>query len=289
MKKVLSILLCIFLPNIFVQLYLGRWSDNSIIGTNIFLYFITIIGLIIFYKFRPCNMWILPLGFLLPVAVCYMNDTLNNSEWLTYLDTTLVTIYYSIPFIIITVILALVHTRRKGKIKSSCFIKLEKSQILKSGAVLIVFISIVTIYSIFMSSKHMVRRNIIQKIDIQTEQETECIFKLSDVTKFKWDTVAYFEYPVTESQITEELGVTYNGSTDLMEGFIFAYKGRVVHKDVVSISPGNINKARLVFDGGPLTVLKENEAVFEGRKIDDTLYKIKVVYPEFIDDTWEEN
>ncbi len=120
MKKILSILLSVLLPNIFVQLYWDRWSNISMIGASIFLYIITIIGLVLFYKFRPCSLWILPFGFALPVPICYVKDMMNDSEWLTYMETALTTVYYSIPFIIISVSIAIILTIRKYKLKRGC-------------------------------------------------------------------------------------------------------------------------------------------------------------------------
>lgn len=299
MKKLLSILLSVLLPNIFVQLWwenLYRWPNVSIISAGIFLYIITIISLVLFYRFRPCSMWILPFGFALPVPICYVRDTLNDSEWFTYVHTALTTVYYSIPFIIISVTVAMIYTIRKYKLKRSCNIKRngwqrflsgkltlqevkeavirKKPQIFSTGIAVIVLLIIAVIYTQDIYRKHIVRRDIIQTIDILTEQETECVFKLSEITKFKWDKVAYFKYPVTELQVSDALGVTYRKSTDVSEGFVFVYKGRVVHTDVVSISPGSGDRARLVVEAGPLTVWREN-AVFKGRKIYDNLYSIE--------------
>ena len=122
----------------------------------------------------------------------------------------------------------------------------------------------------------MVRRDIIQKIDLLMEQEEECVFKLSDVTRFKWDKVAYFKHPISEEEISRALGVNYTGGTDVMEGFIFAYGGRVVHKDIVGIALGS-NHVHLGVEVDSLIVLSESDAVFEGRKIHDNFYLIKPV------------
>lgn len=58
-----------------------------------------------------------------------------------------------------------------------------------AGFVVIAFLTITVICSVSISRKHVVRRDIIHKIDILDEQEIECVFKLSDVTKFRWDKV----------------------------------------------------------------------------------------------------
>lgn len=120
MKKILCILLSVLLPNIFVQLFWDRWLDVSMVGAIILLYSLTIIGLVLFYKFRPCSLWILPFGFALPVPICYVKDMMINSEWLTYIGTGLTTVYYSIPFIIISVSIAITLTIRKYKLKRRC-------------------------------------------------------------------------------------------------------------------------------------------------------------------------
>lgn len=130
-KKLLSIFLSIILPGVFVELifYKFDWifyrcpGSIAILIEGAILYCITIIGLGLFYKLRMCSMWVLPLGFTLPVLLCYVNDTLNDSEWLTYLGTTLITMYYSIPMVLVTVTIALICTIRKNKRKWSIAIK----------------------------------------------------------------------------------------------------------------------------------------------------------------------
>lgn len=113
MKKLVGIFLSIILPSVFVQLYWDSWSDISAIGASIILYMVTIIGLLFFYRFRPCRMWILLFGFALPIPISYIGDYLNNSEYLTYVQTGLTTAYYSIPFIIISLTAAIISTIRK--------------------------------------------------------------------------------------------------------------------------------------------------------------------------------
>jgi len=297
-KKLLSIFLSIILPSILVELIFYkfdwifyRWpGSRAILIEGAVLYCITIIGLILFYKFRMCSMWVLPLGFALPVLLCYVNDTLNDSEWLTYLGTTLIAMYYSIPLVLVTVAIALICTIRNNKRKWSVAIKQKgltlqeikewcirkKQSLLSAGILTAVFLSIAVICAVHISRLHMVRRDIIQKIDLLMEQEEECVFKLSEVTRFKWDKVAYFKHPVSEEEISRALGVNYTGGTDLMEGFIFAYGGRVVHKDIVGIAPGS-NHVHLGVEVDSLIVLSESDAVFEGRKIHDTFYLIKPV------------
>lgn len=96
------------------------------------------------------------------------------------------------------------------------------------------------IHFVSISRRNVVRRDIIQRIDTLTEQGEKCVFKLSDVTRFKWDEVVYFEYPVSSADISRAAGINYTKSTDLLERFI--YRGRVVWEDVVSIVTGSSGK-----------------------------------------------
>ncbi len=245
------------------------------------LYGITIIGLLLFYKIRPCSMWVLPFSFLPPVFVCYVNDTLNDSQWLTYLYTAWITVSYSIPGILITSAIALVcmirENRRKER-KTGKEQKGSKKEAFLSAAVLaMAFLVIGGIGMVSISRIHMVRREIIKKIDWLSEQKMECVFKLSEVTKFKWDTVAYFKYPISEEEISRKLGADYTGGVDVSEGFVFAYRGRVVHKDIVGIAPG-ANRPYLGVEGvDNLAVWSVEDAAFKGRKVDDSFYLIKPV------------
>ena len=82
------------------------------IAAAIGTYAITITGLVLFYRYRPCSMWVLPLAFALPVPICYVEDTLNNSEWLFYVITVLVLFYYSLPMVLTTSYIAFVSATR---------------------------------------------------------------------------------------------------------------------------------------------------------------------------------
>ena len=72
------------------------------IAAAIGTYAITITGLVLFYRYRPCSMWVLPLSFALPVPICYVKDTLDDSEYFTYAYTGLVLFYYSLPMVLTT-------------------------------------------------------------------------------------------------------------------------------------------------------------------------------------------
>ncbi len=90
-------------------------GESIIIGA-IGIYAITITGLVLYYRYRPCSIWVLPLAFALPVPICYVKDTLtanalgalNTLEGLTYVNTVLVLFYYSLPMVLTTFYIAFV-------------------------------------------------------------------------------------------------------------------------------------------------------------------------------------
>ncbi|MCI9184845.1 MAG: hypothetical protein HFG61_08240 [Lachnospiraceae bacterium] len=311
MKNVCSLFLSITLPGIMVEIFVYLWSGGMGGGEDVLFLLngITIIGLLLFYKLKPCSMWVLPLGFALTALVCYVSDTLNDSvnhsEWLPYFYTSIITVYYSIPWTLLSFTIALALTIRKNKgrwreqirqkgwkafffrkatwqdVRVWCFKR--KEAFISAGILMAIFLAIAAAAAIgawSISRKHMVRKGIFQTIDRLSAQEGTCIFKLSEVTGFQWDKVAYIKYPVLEWEISRELGVNDTVGTDLAEGFVFVYQGKVVYKDLVSIMPGQHSRVSLEFAGSYLTVLKEEEAWFEGRKISDTLYWIKPVGPK---------
>ncbi len=306
LRKALIIFISIVLPSILVELIIYkmgfvfyRWSGlTSAVIEGILLYSITIIGLIQYYRFKICGIWSLIVGFFLPVLVCYVNDTLNDSEWLTYINTIFITLYYSIPMVLVIVIITIIGAVRKNKQRYSSVIKKrkvgdsflskltiqeieqwckrKKESLLSAGILAVTFLFLTVICAVHISRIHMVRKDIIKKIDLLMEQEGECVFNLSEVTRFKWDKVAYFEYPVSEKEISRALGADYTGGTDVAQGFVFAYRGKVVYTDIVGIIPGG-NRVYLSVEGGSLIVLTKEDAVFKGRKIDDTFYLIKPI------------
>ncbi len=84
------------------------------IAAAIGTYAITITGLVLFYRYRPCSMWVLPLAFAVPVPICYVKDTLNVNEFalFPYDNTVLVLFYYSLPMVLTTFYIAFVSAIR---------------------------------------------------------------------------------------------------------------------------------------------------------------------------------
>jgi len=122
-KKVSGILIGILSPSILIFLFwmtlyllqsVGIAVELGLSSVTV-LYAVTTVGIVLFFKFKPCNIWILPGGFVLPVLIFYILDTLLwYNEW-KHLATFLAAYFYSIPFIIISILIALVITLSKKR------------------------------------------------------------------------------------------------------------------------------------------------------------------------------
>ena len=290
LKNLILTFTVIVAPSVLIDVIFYEMPElgESIIIGAIGIYAITITGLVLFYRYRPCSIWVLPLAFALPVPICYVKDTLDDSEYFTYVYTGLVLFYYSLPMVLTTFCTAFAsaicrnmererhfHRRRLTLWEVRKWAHRKREPLLSAAVLVLVFLCIAGMWSVSISRRHRVRRNIIQKIEELTQEEDTCVFKLSDVTDFKWDQVVYFEYPDSPADISRSAGINYKGSTDLLEGYIFIYRGRVVREDVVGIVPGYADKAYLGFKGSGLTVLSEEDAFLEGWKEREGLYLIK--------------
>ena len=121
MRKVFT-LVYLLLPSILVSSII--WIDPfvSIEGFmyyTIFVYVITVIGIILFFKFNLCGFWALMLGLLISPLYAYIHDTkMYTPDWINYLLTGFVSLFYTLPFALISLILFTVISiirKTKGK------------------------------------------------------------------------------------------------------------------------------------------------------------------------------
>lgn len=99
LKNLILTFIVIVAPSVMIDVLFYEMPDlgESIIMVAAGIYAITITGLVLFYRYPPCSIWVLPLAFALPVPICYVKDTLDDSEYFTYAYTGLVLFYYSLP------------------------------------------------------------------------------------------------------------------------------------------------------------------------------------------------
>lgn len=75
--------------------------------------FITVIGLILFVKYKPFNAWLLLISFILSPVPMYIYE--YNSSLIQFSNTGMVAIFYAIPFCVISVIIAIIVQKKRKK------------------------------------------------------------------------------------------------------------------------------------------------------------------------------
>lgn len=114
LKKVLATVLCLVGPSappylLLFLVYVIHILPNFLPLAFLMLLF-SICGVYLFFKIEPCNIWLLPAGFLLSVLPAFILDVIYDYIYRhgQYGTTFLIAILYTAPFTIITSIIALV-------------------------------------------------------------------------------------------------------------------------------------------------------------------------------------
>jgi len=110
----------LFLPSILVSAPI--WGDvfagsSQGLGFVVFVYLITIIGIILFFKYKPCGFYVLILGLLLsPLYPILWAVTLpfEGGVAMHYVFAVLSALFYALPFMFISIIVFFV-VRAKNK------------------------------------------------------------------------------------------------------------------------------------------------------------------------------
>jgi hypothetical protein len=121
MKKKLTMVIYFLSPSllsgIFICLspYIGAEAANIVIAC---FYVPPVCGICYFIVKKPFNQWLLPVGFVpVPLLFLIYEYSLQRDIW-RYLVSALVTAYYFIPFIVLSLIVALIitiHNKRRNK------------------------------------------------------------------------------------------------------------------------------------------------------------------------------
>ena len=129
-------------------------------------------------------------------------------------------------------------------------------------------------------------------LDRVGEAELSTEIKLSDFTSFEWDEVLIFNYPTTEQEIEDALGVSYNGETDLVSGMIFVKNGEIIHMEYFDYDynfdrPGKFLICPQTEIGASphYRVFSAKDAVFSGEKAESDGYVYYRLYPTSSEDS----
>lgn len=115
MQKNFFALLYLLMPSILVLSL--AYTDSSSFLFWIFvaiIYLTTIVGLFLYFKLRPCN-FLAPLtGLIISPSLVFVYEYKLNSYFMKYLLTVLSTIYYALPFALIsTIVFIIIKIKRK--------------------------------------------------------------------------------------------------------------------------------------------------------------------------------
>lgn len=113
MKKRLTIgiftLYPFFLSIIYTYLINNSSDFDRLIWFFLVCYILPLCGYIYFIIKRPFNQWILCVGFVLTPVLPFIHDFIHPG-WFQYLATALALVYYTIPFVVVSLIIALIIT-----------------------------------------------------------------------------------------------------------------------------------------------------------------------------------
>lgn len=164
---------------------------------------------------------------------------------------------------------------------------MKGKKIIISGLIIIMVITIIG----FIGCKHHksttpVADLIQSHLDQVGEAQLPIEIKLIDFTSFEWDEVLIFNYPTTEIEIEDALGVSYNGETDLVSGMIFVKNGEITHMEYFDYDynfdrPGKflICPQTKIETSPHYRVFSAKDAVFSGEKAESDGYAYYRLYP----------
>lgn len=97
-----------------------------------------------------------------------------------------------------------------------------------------------------------------------------CDIPLGKITTFKWDKVVVFQVGSPSKEISNALGVKYEGSADLMSGLIFELDHKIVYEELIPYQPDQPTNLQIIIDKKTnepnAAVLDFDDAILAGDK-----------------------
>ena len=93
---------------------------------DILIYVVTMVGIVLFFKFKPCNFLALLLGLILPLFL-FIHEYWKYPNFLRYIDIYIFIIGYAVPFALISTIVFII-IRRKNKRKAVNFNQTDEQE-----------------------------------------------------------------------------------------------------------------------------------------------------------------
>lgn len=102
--------------------------------------------------------------------------------------------------------------------------------------------------------------------EIEDCKSKNCKIKLKDLTNFEWDTVYFFEVPITREFVNNSIGVNYNNYVEFTRPIIFLNKGEIIYSENNEASIESLVDEQILIgsitDTTKVSVFTPNEAIF---------------------------
>ena len=99
-----------------ILIYISTKFEQSLFWVYVIgVYLFTLVGIVFFFRLRPCRFSFLLLGLILSPSLAFIYEYRLNSYFFSYLTTTLSSVYYAFPFVIVCLItLAIINFKNKN-------------------------------------------------------------------------------------------------------------------------------------------------------------------------------
>lgn len=116
MKKAISFILYTLMPSILFAFYcfVSDMHEDLKLIIFLFIFILSIVEVYLFYKYKPCSIWALLMGFILCPITAFIDDYNNPETFYNYYNfgyihsaTYSCILFYSLPLILISLLILL--------------------------------------------------------------------------------------------------------------------------------------------------------------------------------------
>ena len=109
LKKILCTFSYLLIPSSLIFSLCFMDSSSLLVWMFVaMIYLVTIIGLGLYFKYKLSNIWVLLSGVAFSPVLPFIYEYKQNSEFFTFLVTTLSAVYYALPFALISIIVQII-------------------------------------------------------------------------------------------------------------------------------------------------------------------------------------
>lgn len=126
------------------------------------------------------------------------------------------------------------------------------------------------VFILFMSCTYQGKDSVKSAMIKKVADSSGGVFRLTDITKFKWDKVYFFQIPASKNFIDNTLNLKYDNYIEFSKPIIFLKDNKVVHYENNDTSVEGISDNEIIInsitDTTKFEVYTPREAIFKGAK-----------------------